>query len=68
MCERYCFDTDVAIRQDRFCIKLAMMNSPLFIILTPMTSKGFLLSVYNLYFFVYFVFCIFLYRAAILAK
>jgi len=29
---------------------------------------GFLLAVYNLYFFVYFVFCIFLYRAAILAK
>jgi len=28
------------------------------------TSIGFLLSVYNLYFFVYFVFSIFLYRAA----
>jgi len=33
------------------------MNSPcLFLLLTPMTSIGFLLSVYNLYFFVYFVF------------
>jgi len=32
MCERYCFETEVAIRQDRFCRKLAMMNSPLFIL------------------------------------
>ena len=31
MCERYCFETEVANRQDRFCRKLAMMNSPLFI-------------------------------------
>jgi len=29
MCERYCFQTEVADRQDRFCRKLAMMNSPL---------------------------------------
>ena len=40
----------------------------IFLLLTPMTSIGFLLSVYNLNFFVYFVFRIFLYRAAILAK
>jgi len=31
MCERYCFETEVANRKDRFCRKLAMMNSPLFI-------------------------------------
>ena len=31
MCERYCFETEVTNRQDRFCRKLAMMNSPLFI-------------------------------------
>jgi len=31
MCERYCFETEVANRQDRFCRKLAIMNSPLFI-------------------------------------
>ena len=67
LCERYCFETEVANRQDRFCRKIALMNSSLlFLLLTPMTSIGFLLSVYN--FFVYFVFSIFLYRAAILAK
>ena len=31
MFERYCFETEVANRQDRFYRKLAMMNSPLFI-------------------------------------
>jgi len=31
MCERYCFETEVANRQERFCRKLAMMNSHLFI-------------------------------------
>ena len=31
ICERYCFETEVANRQDRLCRKLAMMNSPLFI-------------------------------------
>ena len=30
MCERYCFETDVANRQARFCRKLVVMNSPLF--------------------------------------
>jgi len=31
MCEGYTFETEVANRQDRFCTKLTMMNSPLFI-------------------------------------
>ena len=31
MCERYCFETEVANRQDMFYRKLALMNSPLFI-------------------------------------
>jgi len=31
MCEQYCFETEDANRQDRFCRKLAIMNSPLFI-------------------------------------
>ena len=31
MCERYCFETEVANRQDRFYRKLALMNFPLFI-------------------------------------
>ena len=31
MCERYCFETEVANRRDRFCRKLVTMNSPLFI-------------------------------------
>jgi len=31
MCEQYSFDTEVANRQKRFCRKLVMMNSPLFI-------------------------------------
>jgi len=53
-------------RQDRFCRKLAMMNSPLFIPFIDSNNIGFLLAVYNLYFFC--IFCIFLYRVAILAK
>jgi len=61
MCERYCFETEVANRQDRFCRKLAMMNSPLFIPFIDSISDhalDFLLSVYNLYFLyiLYFVF------------
>ena len=31
MCERYCFETEVANRRARFCRKLVVMNSPLFI-------------------------------------
>jgi len=31
MCERYCFEAEVANRQARFCRKLVVMNSPLFI-------------------------------------
>ena len=31
MCERHCFETEVANRRARFCRKLVVMNSPLFI-------------------------------------
>ena len=56
VCERYCFETEVANRQDWFYRKLALMNSPLFIPFIDSNNIGFLLAVYNLYFFVYFVF------------
>ena len=46
-CIWYCFETEVANRQDRFCRKLVMMNSPLFIPFIDSNNPLGFLSVYN---------------------